>query len=272
MIDPALKKQFTVVAWSYHHGQDFCVDHPDRDRFWDATAAMGFDAVIDYHNAADLAAERGLKLIIMASVSPDDPDKPMGEVHWGLPAVDGGPSVYGNVAQLAWYEKNFGTHPAVIGYCLNDSCAPCPENDTAARWLMENAPDKLRYVSHNAPRRQDPKLYPIISFLNFAFASDERPGRSRSECFRKVAATAAGQTARNGHELFWPIIPGRCPNREVTADELKFQIEELQAAGADGVVVFPWSPRYKTYQTIGTTLSAHLTAAKARRKAQDLTS
>ena len=296
---------FTVVAWSYHHGDDFTPGHADRKAFYNAAKNMGVDVLIDYHNAADLIHERGMKLLVSASASPDDPSVPMGPVHRGMPAVNGplydvnvwvavreeaakldaagqaaeawrlpferlGPDVYGNITQLAWYEKHFGEHPAVIGYCINDSCKPCPKNVTAAAWLKTNVPEKIRYVSYGDPRSQAGRLFPVMSFLNWAFTQDAANDRSRHEHFQRVIRTGVQLRAKQGCRVFWPLIPISCPNREVTADEITYQIETAEAAGADGVVLFPFGVKKRggnrLKQAVKSAAKAALSAAKDKRK------
>lgn len=240
---------FSLLAWSYHHRcteprvyDDISIGN-GRTKFYDLAENIGVDIMIDYHNMVDDVSSRGMQLIAMTSVSPNDINNPKGDIHWGKPTVDGG-EAYGNINQLKWLENNF--HDDVLGYCLNDSCTPCPENNILASWLKENAPNKLRYVSYGKPAKQNGILYPITSFMNYAFDKPEKTNIERQLNFIHVMSEGKKLQLKNKCELYFPVILVYGRNRQITVEDITFSIETAAEHGANGVVLYPFGQWYNT--------------------------
>jgi len=182
-----------------------------------------------------VAEKYGLKVMIDTIVA-----WPPGEkAHWAM------------LDELKWLDKQYGDHPAVIGFLINDNCNIDLRTQAVAKYLLENAPELMAWVSMNPNPIAQAKIaeaLPIITSQNYPFLYDF----GGPEPQKRIAFCNSLERDRdhvNRHNMcMWSFVNTAFPSsleigqkeetQRVSASQTRFQVHASVAYGAQGIPYF----------------------------------
>jgi len=183
-----------------------------------------------------LAEQYGLKVMIDTCICwPPPRENP----HWAT------------LNELKWLEKNYGDHPAVIGFLINDNCHLDARTQAIAQYLRENAPELIAWVSTNPQPDLQAKLadsFPILTSQNYPFLwQGKAPDGQKRIAFCNRLQKDREHANRNNMCL-WPFVASQLgrprdmdpakDQRRVSDSQMRFQVYTSIAYGAQGLPYF----------------------------------
>jgi len=237
-------KEFLIGSWCFHGSYD--------EAYCRAYREAGFNTMVDAPTVLDDARKTGLKVIISTIVHPVF-DK-SGKIVPGKFTL--GP--YARLADLKWFQEEYGKHPALIGYLLNDNCQLHDYTIECAKWMAQNAPGLYPYMSHNPDPAGQAKVVewmPILSSQNYPYGyHNEWPeAQKRREFCDRLEADRAH--ANENDMVLWPIFAalGK-PN--LGASQIRFQAFSSIGYGAQALFYFAYSSNRPVWKKTGTAFQA----------------
>ena len=185
----------------------------------------------------DLAQKVGLKVLIDTFTTND---KPWGGVQ--PPDVDPhAPGLHvARLGEMKWLQGQYGEHPALVGYLLNDNCGLHDYTVACAKYLLQTGSGLFPWMSTNPDPAGQAKIraaMPILTTQNYPFlyqVNAPEPAKRAAFCNR----LELDRVDVNRYDMcMWPFINTA---GGVSPSQLRFQLFTSIAYGAQGIPYFTW--------------------------------